>query len=136
MSKNPTTDWHHLNISKLIVTAVFSSRLPRGCKLLCKPIASFVEKNRTLTWTIGDINKSKIYLDAMFTIPTTEAIDGTTSENMKPKLTVQFQVVRKKNASSSIEDGSTNTMVTIEPAKQISVVKGTVRKKLLIKLKF
>ena len=42
----------------------------------------------------------------------------------------------KKNASSSIEDGSTNTMVTIEPAKQISVVKGTVRKKLLIKLKF
>ena len=70
MSKNPTT-------------AVFSSRLPRGCKLLCKPIASFVEKNRTLTWTIGDINKSKIYLDAMFTIPTTEAIDGTTSENIR-----------------------------------------------------
>jgi hypothetical protein len=75
-----------------------------------------------------------MYVDAMFTIPTSNSFENMTAEKIKPKLTVRFQVVRKKNSTS--DDGSTNTVISILSAKKNAVVKGTVKQKLLIKLKF
>jgi len=134
ITKNPAIDWRQLDIQKMTVVAMFSSHLPRGCKLLCKPKASFIEHDRTLTWNVGSIKKTKMYVDAMFTIPTSNSFENMTAEKIKPKLTVRFQVVRKKNSTS--DDGSTNTVISILSAKKNAVVKGTVKQKLLIKLKF
>ena len=63
ITKNPAINWHQLNVLKLKITAVFdSTKLSNGCKLLCKPKATFIEKEKTLTWNVPSVKKTKMYL--------------------------------------------------------------------------
>jgi hypothetical protein len=140
ITKNPAIDWRLMDVQKIKFVAVFKkSKLPNKCKLLCKPKATFMEKDKTLTWKISTINKKKTYLDAMFTIPSSyKELNDASTENIKPELMVQFQVVCKSpnknnDNNKSINDGGTNTNITIQPAKLHANVKGSMQRKLLCK---
>ena len=140
ITKNPAFDWNRFEITKLKIVALFAaSKLPQGCKLLCKPKASYVEKKKTLTWNVATVKKTKMKVEAMFTLPSLfKEYEGMPAEQIKPKLTVQFQI-RCKNVhenSGEVNDGSTSTSIAIESAKTDAVMKGTVRKKLLCKYVF
>ena len=75
----------------------------------------------------------------MFTIPSSyKELNDASTENIKPELMVQFQVVCKSpnknnDNNKSINDGGTNTNITIQPAKLHANVKGSMQRKLLCK---
>ena len=140
ITKNPAFDWNRFEITKLKIVALFAaSKLPQGCKLLCKPKASYAEKKKTLTWNVATVKKTKMKVEAMFTLPSSfKEYEGMPAEQIKPKLMVQFQIGCKNvhENSGEVNDGSTSTSIAIESATIDAVVKGTVRKKLLCKYVF
>jgi hypothetical protein len=143
ISKNPAADWSRFTISNIKVVAVFPAALPKGCKLLCKPKATFNESDLTLTWNVdeGMVNKYKIkniYLDAMFTHqpaggePLSASLDAGNEEEVRPRLTVVFQVKSKGRGDYY---GGTNTSVIFHPAKHSSKLKATMKGKMLVTIR-
>ena len=146
LSKNPATDWSRCMITNMKVVALFPESLPKGCKLLCKPKATFHENERILTWNIDDNyflkNKKKmkkIYLDAMFTYHPSHngeevvtSLDAGNEEMLQPRLTITFQV---KSKGRDDENGGTNTSIMFSSAKESAKIKATVRKKMLVTIR-
>jgi hypothetical protein len=99
-----------------------------GCKLQTKPKAKWTQSSMTLHWQLRKIDpRSKIYLNAIYTLPPEVIVDGALISKLKhkPAVSVQFHLEEgsgSQQAQQGLHDGRrvipTGTSIEIAPAKR------------------
>ena len=111
-----------------------------GCKLQTKPKAKWTQSSMSLQWQIRKIEpRSKIYLNAIFTMPPEVDVDSAFFAKLKRKPAVLVQFYLEEGSGSRQAEGHTHggtvvptgTSIEISPAKRSITNLRTVNKRRL-----